>query len=78
MILDLLTAPHGSLAISCRTRCSSNAVEIFFKLHLIFVNYQSQMIFGLENEKMSREIVKGDKAISVLNPLVYLVTVHAI
>ena len=26
------------------------------------------MIFGLKNEKMSREIVKGDKAISVLNP----------
>lgn len=36
------------------------------------------MIFGLKNEKMSREIVKGDKAIPVLNPLVYLVTIHAI
>ena len=28
----------------------------------------NQMIFGLKNEKISREIVKGDKAISVLNP----------
>ena len=36
------------------------------------------MILGLKNEKMSREIVKGDKAISVKNPLVYLVTTHAI
>ena len=38
----------------------------------------NQMIFGLKNEKISREIVKGDKAISVLNPLVYLVMIHAI
>ena len=41
----------------------------FFKLHLIFVN--NQMIFGLKNEKMSREIVKENK-------LVYLVTIHTV
>ena len=70
----------GSLAISCRPRRSSNAVETFFKPHIIFCTLSkiSQIIFGLKNEKMSREIVKGVKAISVLNPLVYLVTIHAI
>ena len=70
----------GSLAISCRPRRSSNAVETFFKPHIIFCTLSkiSQIIFGLKNEKMSREIVKGDKAIPVLNPLVYLVTIHAI
>ena len=38
----------GSLAISCRTRCSSNAVEIFFKLHLIFCKQSKSNYFWTE------------------------------